>query len=209
MTDFFDIAATPSVLDLQKRKGSLGMYVSEPGEGPKGPHRLTESEVEFLSTRDSFYLASVGETGWPYVQHRGGAAGFIKILDEHTIGWAERNGNRQYVGTGNITHNGRVAAIFVDYPSRSRIKVYGQATHHPDPSPELLQKLGAAELRNDGAITIEVLATAWNCPKFITPRFTEGQIAEAYDELQEHVRQLEAEIERLRTEGGIQDPKGI
>ncbi len=198
MTEFFDIAVTPSVLDLQERKGSLGMYVTEVGPGPGDVHELTPDEIHFLTTRDSFYLASVGETGWPYVQHRGGDAGFVKVLDSHTIGWAERNGNRQYIGTGNIADNGRVSAIFVDYPSRSRIKIYGRATHHPEASPELLAALGAEDLRNDGAITIEVLATAWNCPKYITPRFTEPQIRDGIASMEARILELEAELETLR-----------
>lgn len=194
MTDFFDIAATQSVLDLQKDKGSFGMYVSTVGAGPGEPHTLDESEIEFLTTRDSLYIATVGDTGWPYVQHRGGDVGFVKVLDSQTIGWAERNGNRQYVGTGNIAANGRVALILVDYPSRSRIKIYGRATHHADPSDELLAALGSTDLRTDGAITIEVLATAWNCPKYITPRFTEAQVNGAIGHLQSRIVELEGQL---------------
>ena len=200
MTNFFDIAITPSVLALQERKGSHGMYTGQVGTGPSGPHTITEVEAELLLTRDSFYLASVGETGWPYVQHRGGDAGFIHILDEHTIGWAERNGNRQYVGTGNIAANGRVAAIFVDYPTKTRLKIFGEATHHADPSPELLEQLGASDMRNDGAITIRLLATDWNCPKYITPRFTEAQISGAVGQLQDRIGELEAELAGLRSQ---------
>jgi predicted pyridoxine 5'-phosphate oxidase superfamily flavin-nucleotide-binding protein len=198
MTDFFDIAVTPSVLELQERKGSLGMYTTEVGSGPGDPHIITEQEAQLLLSRDSFYMATVGETGWPYVQHRGGDAGFVKILDQHTIGWVERNGNRQYVGTGNITDNGRVAAIFVDYPSKTRLKMYGIATHHAEPSDELLAALDADGVRHDGAITIQVLATAWNCPKYLTPRFTEAQVQCAVGVLQERVEELEAEVARLR-----------
>ncbi len=204
MTDFFDIAATPSVLALQEAKGSLGLYTSEVGPGPGAPHTITDDEANLFTTRDSFYLASVSETGWPYVQHRGGDAGFVKILDEHTIGWVERNGNRQYVGTGNITDNGRIAAIFVDYPTRSRLKIYGRATHHRTPSPELLAALGASDVRHDGAITIEVLATAWNCQKYITPRFTAEQVERSIEShvesivqpLHERIAELEALLER-------------
>lgn len=194
MTDWFDIAVTPSVLDLQKQKGSHGVYTTHVGRGPGEPHTLTADEERFLTTRDSFYLASVSETGWPYVQHRGGDPGFVKVIDPHTIGWVERSGNRQYVGTGNISDNGRVAAIFMDYPSRSRIKIYGHATHHAEASPELVAALGAEGVRNDGAITIEILATAWNCPKYITPRFTETEVRAAVEPLQARIRDLEAQI---------------
>lgn len=198
MTDFFDIAVTPKVLELQELKGSLGLYTSEVGAGPGELHTLDPNEVLFLTSRDSFYMASVGETGWPYVQHRGGDAGFVKILDDHTIGWVERSGNRQYIGTGNVTANGKVSLIFVDYPSRSRIKIYGRATHHPTASAELLDALGAEGIRSDGAVTVEVLATAWNCPKYITPRYTEPQIAGAIGQLQERIEELEKELAAAR-----------
>ncbi|MFT6764042.1 MAG: putative pyridoxine 5'-phosphate oxidase superfamily flavin-nucleotide-binding protein [Candidatus Aldehydirespiratoraceae bacterium] len=195
MTDFFDIAATPSVLATQERKGAAGLYVTEVGAGPGELHTLDAHEIEFLTSRDSFYIASVGETGWPYVQHRGGDAGFIKVLDDHTIGWVERSGNRQYVGTGNMNDNGRVALILVDYPSRSRIKIYGRATHHAEASSELLDALDAHHLRNDGAITVEILSTAWNCPKYITPRYTEEQIAPTINELHARIAELETQLE--------------
>ena len=194
MTDYFDIAATPSVLDIQAHKGSLGLYTREPGSGPGGAHVLSPDEANFIAVRDSFYVASVSETGWPYVQHRGGEPGFVTMVNPTTIGWTERNGNRQYIGTGNISHNGRVAAIFMDYPNRSRLKIYGHATYHPDPSDELLTQLGGADTRNDGAITIEVLATNWNCPKYITPRYTEAEVASAVAPLQARIAELEAQL---------------
>ena len=197
MTDFFDIAATASVLALQEHKGSLGHYTSTVGTGPGAPHTITDDEAEYFTTRDSLYLATVSETGWPYGQHRGGAPGFITVLDAHTIGWAERNGNRQYVGTGNISANGTIAAIFVDHPTRTRLKAYGRATHHPDPSPELLDALGATDVRNDGAVTVELLATAWNCAKHLTPRFTEDQIQIAIRPLQQRIAELEAQLSSL------------
>lgn len=200
MTDFFDIAVTPAVLALQEEKGSLGMYTDSIGAGPGEPHTITEQEAELILTRDSFYMATVGETGWPYLQHRGGDAGFVKILDSNTIGWAERNGNRQYIGTGNISANGRVALILLDYPSKTRLKVYGEATHHANPSPELLEQLGATDMRTDGAITITLLATAWNCPKYITPRFTEEHVSGAIEMLQERIGVLENELAVARGE---------
>ena len=194
MSEYSDIAVTPTIIDLQQRKGSKALPADHIGEGPGAPHALDQSEIFMITTRDSFYLASVSETGWPYVQHRGGDAGFVKILDENTIGWAERTGNRQYLGTGNITANGRVAAILVDYPTRTRLKLYGHATYHPEPSPELLAQLDAESIRNDGAITIEVLATSWNCPKYITPRFTEDQVLGGTQQLETRIVELETEL---------------
>lgn len=202
MTEYFDIAMTPTIIDLQVTSGSRELYH---GAGEAGgdiatvPHELTAQETAMLTTRDSFYLASVSETGWPYVQHRGGSRGFVQLIDSHTIGWLERTGNRQYLGTGNITATGRIAAIFVDYPSRTRLKLYGLATHHPSPSPELLRGLDADDVRNDGAITVEVVATNWNCPKYITPRFTSPEVREA-------TSQLEMRIVELETQLAAQDP---
>jgi predicted pyridoxine 5'-phosphate oxidase superfamily flavin-nucleotide-binding protein len=195
---YFDIAFTPAVLDLQERKGSRGAFATSDGSGPPGLHTLSTSERELIATRDSFYMATVSETGWPYVQHRGGDEGFLSVVNDNMIGWVERNGNHQYVSTGNISANGRVAAIFVDYPSRRRLKVYGNATYHPDPSPELLASLHGDEIRGDGAITLEILATDWNCPKYITPRFTEDQVRAAIAPMQSRIDQLEAEVDRLR-----------
>lgn len=194
MSEYSDIAVTPTIIDLQRRKGSKVLPADHTGEGPGEPHVLDDPEILMITTRDSFYLASVSETGWPYVQHRGGERGFIKVLDEHTIGWTERNGNRQYLGTGNITANGRVAAILVDYPTRTRLKLYGTATYHLDPSPELLAKLDGEGSRNDGAIIVEVLATDWNCPKYITPRFTEDQIRQITRHLEDRIVELETEL---------------
>lgn len=194
MTNFFDIAITPKVLELQELKGSRVMYSTEVGAGPGEVHALDPSEVQFLTSRDSFYMASVGESGWPYVQHRGGDVGFVKIVDDHTIGWVERSGNRQYIGTGNVAANSQVSLIFVDYPSRSRLKIYGRATHHAVASPALLETLEADGIRSDGAITVEILTTEWNCPKYITPRYTEPQIAGAIEKLQDRIDELEAEL---------------
>jgi len=194
MTDYYEIAHSPAILDLQEQKGSRGLYTQATGTGPAGVHDLEPAEIELLTTRDSFYVATVNESGWPYVQHRGGERSFVKVIDGHTIGWVERKGNRQYLGTGNITTNGRFAAIFVDYPSRTRLKLYGTATYHPEPSAELLTTLDADKLRSDGAVIVEVLATSWNCPKYLTPRYTEEEVKGAIDVLQARIVELETRL---------------
>lgn len=173
MENYLTAAFTPAVLALQRAKGADGVY--QPA--PHGPGALDQTEIDHVSSSDSFYLATVSEAGWPYVQHRGGNTGFVTILGPNTIGWLERNGNRQYLGTGNITADARVSAIFVDYPARTRLKLRGTATYHPEPTPELVSSLNGDMFRNDGAITVEVVATDWNCPKYITPRFTENQLS--------------------------------
>ena len=141
-------------------------------------HRLGFREVEFIGKRDSFYMASVGESGWPYVQHRGGPAGFMKVLDPKTIGFADYSGNRQYVSTGNFKTDDRVALFFMDYPNRRRLKMLGRVRSVALDEVEML-----AKLEDDGypaqlerGFTIQVEAFDWNCPQHITPRFTEAEI---------------------------------
>lgn len=195
MSEWFDIAFTPNVIAKQEAAGSREHYAFAPsGATDETPHRLSDDEVGMIESRDSLYMATVGETGWPYVQHRGGDAGFVTVVDESTIGWVERSGNRQYVGTGNLSDDGRVALILMDYPSRTRLKIWGRATHHPEPTPELLAQLGAEGIRADGAITIEIVATAWNCPKYITPRYTEAQVAQLTQPLRDRIEELEAQV---------------
>lgn len=191
---YADIAFSPTVLDHQVAKGSRSMYAEAAQTWPV-PTELGEDERSFLRETDSFYMASTSETGWPYVQHRGGPTGFVKVLGPTTIGWVERNGNRQYVSAGNTTTNGRVALIVVDYPNRRRIKLYGHATHHRSPSEELVASLDAADIRNDGAFTIEVASFEWNCPKYITPKYTAEDINAVTASLQAKIVDLEKQLE--------------
>ncbi len=193
MEKYFDIAFTPETLALQQRKGSRDNYADAALEWP-APSRLSTQEINHISARDSFYMASAGSTGWPYVQHRGGDIGFVKILGPTQIGWIERNGNRQYLGAGNIAGNDRVSLILVDYPQRTRLKIYGHATHVPDPAADLLERLDATDVRNDGVILIEVAAYDWNCPKYITQRFTADDIAAITEPLHTRIAQLAAQL---------------
>ena len=194
MEPYFDIAFTPSVRRVQEHKGAREHYAKlAAGWGP--PDSLTEDEIAHIRARDRLYLATVSETGWPYVQHRGGDVGFVKVIDPSTIGWVERKGNRQYVGTGNITASERVALVLVDYPNRTRLKIYGNAVYDRDPSPELLQQLDATTIRHDGAVTIHIVATDWNCPKHITPRFTADEVRAMTAPLRERIEALERQVE--------------
>src|SRR5206468_9553814 len=122
---FLDIAATPSVRAAQAANGAEALWADFAGD--RAFDRFTESEIAFIAARDSFYLATVSETGWPYVQHRGGPPGFLKVLDDKTLGMADFRGNRQYVSVGNLAADDRVALILVDYPRRARMKVYAHA----------------------------------------------------------------------------------
>ena len=200
---YFDIAFTPAIESLQRDKGTRQLNAAN-ADRTVTASQLSHREVEHLVARDSVYLATVSETGWPYVQHRGGAPGFIHVLGPTTIGWLERPGNQQYLGTGNLTADDRLALIAVDYPARTRLKLFGRGTYHADlgAAPDLAASLGAADLRNDGAIVVEVEAVAWNCPKHLTPRFTQEEVQVAFDEhttdLRARIAELEAENERLR-----------
>lgn len=194
MRNYLDLAYTPITRALHSERGSADRYdTSSPG-----PDALSDHEVEHITARDSFYMATVTEEGWPYVQHRGGDAGFVTVTGPTALGWIERTGNRQYIGTGNLRANGRVAMIFVDYAQRTRLKVFGTATLHTNPSDELITQLGGTELRNDGAITVEVEATDWNCPKYITPRLTADAVRDGVESMQLRINELEEENRRLR-----------
>src|SRR6478735_7254695 len=178
MTSYPDLAFTAAVREVQRKKGARRHDEQLADQWPDF-EALSPDEIGHIGTRDSFYLATVSDTGWPYVQHRGGEAGFVTVIDSRTIGLIERTGNRQYIGTGNTTAVDRVAAIFMDYPNRSRLKLYGHATYQPIPPPELLDVLGAGSIRVDGAVTVAIAATSWNCAKYITPRYTTEDVRTA------------------------------
>lgn len=172
---FGDIAFTPVVREAQRRYAGREHPVGIPARR----NELGAREAEFIAARDSFYLATVGETGWPYVQHRGGPAGFLHVLAPTTLAFADFGGNRQYVSTGNLQHDGRVSLILVDYPARRRLKILGRArVVDRDAAPaELLARVAPAEpgLAVERLVLIEVAAFDWNCSQHITPRYTESE----------------------------------
>jgi uncharacterized protein len=179
--NFGSLVFTPVIKALQEKHGSRRQYAKIAGAGT-AVDRLGEQESEFIAERDSFYMASIGATGWPYVQHRGGAKGFLKVIDQQTIAFADFGGNKQFVSTGNVMTDNRVALIMVDYPQQARLKILGRA--------EILEGEKATEwierLRDPGykavierVFVIRVEAFDWNCPQHITPRFTEEEIRDA------------------------------
>lgn len=196
---FLDIASTPSVEAAQAANGSGGYW-----SGFKGDRvfdRFTETEVEFLSERDTLYMATVSESGWPYIQHRGGPAGFLKVLDDRTLGFADFRGNRQYISVGNIGENNRVALILMDYPNRRRLKIYAHAELRDlKDDPDLAQRLASPgyKAKIERAMLLRLEAFDWNCPQHITPRFTEAELAEAFVPVRQRIRDLEAEVRLLR-----------
>ena len=198
--NFGSLVFTPVVKALQEKFGSRRQYARMEAGG-SSTDRLGPDETAFIAERDSFYMATIGATGWPYVQHRGGAKGFLKVIDDRTLAFADLRGNKQYVSAGNLATDNRVAMIMVDYPAQTRLKILGRT--------EILEREAAREwierLRDPGEKTviervyvIRVEAFDWNCPQHITPRFTEEQIKEALAPMERRLQDLEAENKRLR-----------
>ncbi len=196
---YFDIAYTPSVKAAQAANGSGDYWTNF--KGKKENNRLTEAEAEFIVTRDSVYMASVSETGWPYLQHRGGPQGFLRIIDDKTLAFADFRGNRQYISLGNVAANDRVALFLMDYAQRRRLKLYARIEAKDlAANPALAEKLAMPgyPARVERAFVLHVEAFSWNCPQHITQRFTEAEIDAALTPVRARIAQLEAENKMLR-----------
>ena len=174
---FADIAFTDSVKAAQDAYGSREH--NDRLQAIAGPNdRLGPKEARFIEERDSFYLATVSESGWPYVQHRGGPKGFMKVLDDGRIGYADFRGNKQLISVGNVSVDDRVALILMDYPRRKRLKILGHLhVHDAETSPALLAQVQLDDYRGqvERVVVIEVAAFDWNCPQHITRRYTEEE----------------------------------
>ncbi|MFN4042729.1 pyridoxamine 5'-phosphate oxidase family protein [Limnobacter sp.] len=190
---FAEIAFTQGVRELQIQAGSRERYAAM-DESANRRDKLTERETTFIESCDHFFQASVSETGWPYVQHRGGPAGFLKVLDERTLGFADYRGNVQYVSVGNLIHDNRVALILMDYANQRRLKLLGRVRFiDRDTEPDLIERLvtpGYKAIVERGFI-ISVEAFDWNCPQHITPRFTLAEIDEMTAPLRAQLRRNE------------------
>ncbi len=185
---------TPVIKALQERYGSRRQYARLEESGVSRD-RLGPQESEFIVERDSFYMASIGETGWPYVQHRGGPKGFLKVIDGSTIAFADFRGNKQYISTGNLMKDNRVALIMVDYPGQARLKILGHA--------EIFSPFSSGAKKPRYFTCHEKSPNPsgtfdWNCPQHITPRFTAEEIQEALAPFERRVEDLEQENKRLR-----------
>lgn len=192
------IAFTDAVHEVQQRYGSNGFYDRKRVQGAAAPgaDALTDDEKDYLAERDSFYLASVSETGWPYVQFRGGPAGFLRVVDDNTIGWADFRGNLQYISTGNLARNNRVALIAVDYVQRRRLKIFGRARVVTAEDDRTLVESFADpgyDAVAERAVLVTVEAYDWNCPQHITVRFSAA-------DLEPHLSPLHGELDALRGE---------
>jgi len=191
---FADITFTPSVKAAQSRYGSRERNTRfELADEPR--NRLTAQEAEFIATRDSFYQATVSESGWPYVQHRGGPPGFLKVLDESTLGFADYRGNQQYLSVGNLNANKRIALILMDYSKRQRLKLWGTVSIvHADNAADaaLLAQLEmpAYQAKAERGFIIHVAALDWNCPQHITPRYSQTEVEAMLEPLQAEIARL-------------------
>ena len=196
---FLDIAGTPSVRAAQDANGS-GRHWAD-FRGDRASDRFTEAEAQFIASRDSFYVATVSESGWPYVQHRGGPPGILHVIDDRTLAFADFRGNRQYISLGNVAANDKAALILMDYPSRRRLKIYARIEpRNLAGDPELAAQLATPGYRAkpERAFVLRLEAFDWNCPQHITPRYTEDELAHALAPVRSRLEQLEEENRALR-----------
>jgi predicted pyridoxine 5'-phosphate oxidase superfamily flavin-nucleotide-binding protein len=200
MESFADLMFTDAVAQVQEARGSRDQYAAPYRRIDIGP-----DEKLFIETRTSFYLATVNSDGWPYVQHRGGPQGFLKVLDNETLAFADYPGNRQYVSTGNLAEEARVSLFLMDYPRRARLKILGRAeVVAAKDDPFLLEQLSSP-----GAVTpshifkVKLAALDWNCPKYITPRFSEDELDQI---IGPQMRAMAARIKELEAALATQDP---
>ena len=188
---YLEITVTPSVVEAQKRSfGRATRLESGLDRDALGPE-----ETEFIAARDSFYMATVSETGWPYIQHRGGRPGFLRVVDPHTLAFADYRGNRQLLSTGNVAANDRVSLFLMDYPRRERLKILGHARVTDAPS-KFVERLVEPDARAsiERLFFIDVVSFDWNCPKFITPRYSAAEVEAFLSSHKKQIAALEAEL---------------
>lgn len=201
---YAQIAFTPAVRELQSLAGSRKSYARQE-QAEDRRDELGEAEAQFIGERDGFYQATVSETGWPYVQFRGGPAGFLRVLDSKTIGYADFRGNLQYISVGNLAGDDRISLILMDYANRARLKLFGRVRLvSRDEDPELMARLAVPGYRAvvQRAVIITVEGYDWNCPQHITPRFTEAEIAQAVAPLHEEIERLKRELAEIQHAAG-------
>jgi predicted pyridoxine 5'-phosphate oxidase superfamily flavin-nucleotide-binding protein len=188
-----EMVSTPAVLEAQQHYFGKARVPAAASQDD----RLTPEEAMFIATRDSFYMASVAETGWPYLQHRGGPPGFLKVLSPSELAFADFRGNRQMLSTGNVSVNDRVSLFLMDYPNKERLKIMGHAKvldarEHPD----LVKKVAQPEMAafTERVFVIQVVSFDWNCPQYITPRYTAEEVEAAVAPMRARLAELEAQL---------------
>lgn len=197
--NFATLAFTDAVKSMQEKAGSRSSYARM--ERDVYVDGLTDSEIDFIAERDSFYMASIGENNFPYIQHRGGPKGFIKVLDEKRVGFIDFRGNMQYITVGNMATNNNVALIMVDYPARARLKILAKAVIvelRDDPVLFELLDLKDYAFKPERMMVFHIEAYDWNCPQHITPRYTVDEIEAAFAGQRNHISKLEAEVKQLK-----------
>lgn len=197
--NYAELVFSASVKEIQKRLGSRANYARM--ERETYVDGLTDYEIDFISQRDSFYMASIGENNFPYIQHRGGPKGFLKVLDSKRVGFIDFRGNMQYITVGNTVNNSNVSIIMMDYPARTRLKIIAKAEIvELKENPELYHLLDLSEykFRPEWMILLNIEAYDWNCPQHITPRYTVAEITGVFDSQQRYTQKLEEEIKELK-----------
>lgn len=192
-TKYLDLTFTDSVCRAQQQYyGRAGVIIGAPERDS-----LSQAEAEFIAARDSFYLGSISQSGWPYIQHRGGTQGFLRVIDETTLAFADYKGNRQLLTTGNVSVNDHVALFLMDYKNRARLKILGHArVEDARFHPELVAQIADSNMRPsvERLVFIDVVSFDWNCPKYITPRYSMGEVEELVDPLRKRIAELETQL---------------
>lgn len=198
--NYASLAFTAAVRDMQEKLGSRKSYARM--ESRSYVDGLTANETAYIADRDSFYMATIGENGYPYIQHRGGPKGFVKVLDPKRLGIIDYKGNAQYISVGNIATHNNVSLIMVDYPTGTRLKLYAKVKIvelEDDPVLYAQLDLEGYEFRPDRMMVFDIEAYDWNCHQHITPRYTLEDINKAFASQREYISQLEAEIKKLKS----------
>lgn len=195
-TKYLDLTFTDAVCRAQTQ------YYGSAGKVAGAPERdlLGQAEAEFIAARDSFYLGSVSESGWPYIQHRGGPQGFLRVINETTLAFADYKGNRQLLTTGNVSMNDRVALFLMDHKNRDRLKILGHArVEDARVHPELTTQITDPKMRSsvERLFFIDVVSFDWNCPKYITPRYSIEEVEELAGPLKQRIAELEARLRKV------------
>lgn len=197
-TKYLDLSFTDSVCRAQKQYyGRAGKIAGAPERDPLG-----QAEAEFIAARDSFYLGSISESGWPYIQHRGGPPGFLRAINETTLVFADYKGNRQLLTTGNVSVNNRVSLFLMDYKNRERLKILGHArVEDARLHSELVAQVSDAnmQLSVERLVFIDIVSFDWNCPKYITPRYSAAEVEELAGPLRARIVELEAQLRAVKT----------
>jgi predicted pyridoxine 5'-phosphate oxidase superfamily flavin-nucleotide-binding protein len=192
---YLQLLTTPSVADAQEHYYGQ----SRPLGQATGRDPFTADEQDFIAARDSFYLATVTETGWPYMQHRGGQPGFLRVVNPHTLAFADYKGNRQLLSVGNLAANDRVSLFLMDYPQRTRLKIIGHARiEDARAHPELVSQLAEPNVQRivERIFFVDVISFDWNCQKYITPRYTAAEVETAIAPLRQRIAELEAQLKK-------------